>query len=169
MNRWRARDPVMRFQNLMLASDWWDAEKEKQLRVDLRKEVNDCSEPSLALCLCPCAGHGCCCIQANKWPPFSPSILAQAKGKLWLTMSFSWIMPGGIGVSFSFYNVDSMCVQVLRALDAAQKEPKAPLSDMFTDGNDHCMHDSLLQCCCSKSWTTSCGQSSFVQGLSSRL
>lgn len=52
MNRWRARDPVMRFQNLMLASDWWDAEKEKQLRVDLRKEVNDCSELSFACCLC---------------------------------------------------------------------------------------------------------------------
>lgn len=29
---------------------------------------------------------------------------------------------------------DSICVQVLRALDAAQKEPKAPLSNLFTDG-----------------------------------
>ena len=40
MNTWRARDPVTRFQNLLLASDWWDAEKEKQLRANLRKEVN---------------------------------------------------------------------------------------------------------------------------------
>ena len=39
MNRWRARDPVMRFQNLLLANDWWDAEKEKDLRLSLRKEV----------------------------------------------------------------------------------------------------------------------------------
>ena len=39
MNRWRARDPVMRFQNLLLAGQWWDAEKEKQLRFNLRKEV----------------------------------------------------------------------------------------------------------------------------------
>ena len=46
MNRWRARDPVLRFQNLLLANDWWDAEKEKQLRVNLRREVNHCSELS---------------------------------------------------------------------------------------------------------------------------
>jgi TPP-dependent pyruvate/acetoin dehydrogenase alpha subunit len=39
MNRWRARDPVMRFQSLLLANDWWDPQQEKDLRLSLRKEV----------------------------------------------------------------------------------------------------------------------------------
>jgi len=39
MNRWRARDPVMRFQNLLLTNDWWGPQQEKDLRLSLRKEV----------------------------------------------------------------------------------------------------------------------------------
>ena len=39
INRWRARDPVMRFQNSLLANDWWDPQQEKDLRLSLRKEV----------------------------------------------------------------------------------------------------------------------------------
>ena len=66
MNRWRARDPVMRFQNLLLASDWWDAEKEKQLRSNLRKEVNHCSERSDASDLCLHVATGKWCVQAPK-------------------------------------------------------------------------------------------------------
>ncbi len=34
------------------------------------------------------------------------------------------------------YLHDFVRMQVLKALEAAQKEPKAPLSDMFTDGKD---------------------------------
>lgn len=49
MNRWRARDPVMRFQSLLLASDWWDAEKEKDLRLSLRQEVRTSSETLYAV------------------------------------------------------------------------------------------------------------------------
>ena len=40
MNRWRARDPVMRFLNMLLTNDWWDAQQEKDLRLSLRKEVS---------------------------------------------------------------------------------------------------------------------------------
>ena len=103
MNRWRARDPVMRFQNLLLASDWWDAEKEKQLRVNLRKEVNHCSELSDSFCIFIHSTTGQRCIEAIK--------------------------------------LTAHVFQVLRALDAAQKEPKAPLSDLFTDGKDLCIHN----------------------------
>lgn len=53
----------MRFQNLLLASDWWDAEKEKQLRVNLRKEVNHISELSDVLDLCLHAATGHCHVQ----------------------------------------------------------------------------------------------------------
>lgn len=66
MNRWRARDPVMRFQNLLLASDWWDAEKEKQLRVNLRKEVIHSPDLSDALYLCFHAARGQCHIETTK-------------------------------------------------------------------------------------------------------
>jgi len=37
-------------------------------------------------------------------------------------------------------------VQVLKALEAAQKEPKAPLSDMFTDGKTAAAEKPLLAC-----------------------
>lgn len=47
-------------------------------------------------------------------------------------------------LAIATYSADSICVQVLRALDAAQKEPKAPLSDLFTDGKDLCVHKSTL-------------------------
>ena len=50
MNRWRARDPVMRFQNLLLANDWWNPQQEKDLRLSLRKEV--CYQNDAAHCHC---------------------------------------------------------------------------------------------------------------------
>ena len=37
--------------------------------------------------------------------------------------------------------------QVLKALEAAQKEPKAPLSDMFTDGKAAATNQKMLACC----------------------
>ena len=40
MTRWRARDPVTRFQNFLLSKGWWDAKQEKELRMSLRKEVH---------------------------------------------------------------------------------------------------------------------------------
>ena len=52
MNRWRARDPVMRFQNLLLANDWWDPQQEKDLRLSLRKEVYFVVHNDTADCHC---------------------------------------------------------------------------------------------------------------------
>ena len=64
MNRWRARDPVMRFQSLLVANDWWDPDKEKELRLSLRKEVHDCSgvssdARSMSMSIFANAGHLC--------------------------------------------------------------------------------------------------------------
>ena len=39
MQEWRARDPVTRFQAFLDEAGWWDPEKEKSLRVAVRKEV----------------------------------------------------------------------------------------------------------------------------------
>lgn len=39
MQQWRARDPVTRFQNFIVAQGWWSEAQEKQLRVATRKEV----------------------------------------------------------------------------------------------------------------------------------
>ncbi|CAL5223012.1 g5463 [Coccomyxa viridis] len=39
MQEWRARDPVTRFQAFLDEAGWWDSEKEKSLRVAVRKEV----------------------------------------------------------------------------------------------------------------------------------
>ncbi len=35
-------------------------------------------------------------------------------------------------------------LQVLKALEAAQKEPKAPLSDMFTDGKTAAANNNIV-------------------------
>lgn len=42
MTRWRARDPVTRFQNFLMSQGWWDPQQEKELRLNLRKEVLFC-------------------------------------------------------------------------------------------------------------------------------
>ena len=39
MQEWRARDPVTRFQAFLDEAGWWDPEKEKALRVAVRKQV----------------------------------------------------------------------------------------------------------------------------------
>lgn len=39
MQEWRARDPVTRFQAFLDEAGWWDPEKEKTLRVAVRKQV----------------------------------------------------------------------------------------------------------------------------------
>ena len=39
MQEWRARDPVARFQNFLSEAGWWSADREKALRVAVRKEV----------------------------------------------------------------------------------------------------------------------------------
>lgn len=39
MQEWRARDPVTRFQAFLNEGGWWDPEREKALRVAVRKEV----------------------------------------------------------------------------------------------------------------------------------
>ena len=60
MTRWRARDPVTRFQNFLLSKGWWDAKLEKELRMNLRKEVQtelDFSCPTFVICI---ARSDCC-------------------------------------------------------------------------------------------------------------
>ncbi len=39
MGVWRARDPATRFHNFIVGRGWWDADRERQLRVDSRKQV----------------------------------------------------------------------------------------------------------------------------------
>ena len=48
MQEWRARDPVTRFQAFLDEAGWWDPEKEKALRVAVRKEVR------ATACCCDC-------------------------------------------------------------------------------------------------------------------
>ena len=49
MSKWRARDPVMRFHNWLLAQGWWDTQQEQQLRRGLRKEVGRMTESACSL------------------------------------------------------------------------------------------------------------------------
>ncbi len=107
MSKWRARDPVMRFHNWLLAQGWWDTQQEQQLRRGLRKEVGRVTYSASGLlngCTVGAGQHG--------WPrqSLAQQSVRQSSARL------------------------SYCLQVLIALEAAAKEPKPPLSDMFQDG-----------------------------------
>lgn len=39
MTQWKARDPVVRFRNYLVFSDWWDEQRERELRQQLRQQV----------------------------------------------------------------------------------------------------------------------------------
>jgi 2-oxoisovalerate dehydrogenase E1 component alpha subunit len=59
MQRWKARDPVMRFQRWLTANQWWDEEREQDIRRTTRKEVWKPSflwhyVPPLSLSVSPC-------------------------------------------------------------------------------------------------------------------
>jgi 2-oxoisovalerate dehydrogenase E1 component alpha subunit len=42
MRAWRARDPVVRFRNWVVAQGWWDEGREQLLRREARQQVGTC-------------------------------------------------------------------------------------------------------------------------------
>ncbi len=60
MGVWRARDPATRFHNFIVSRGWWDDDRERQLRVDSRKQVNDLISSSTGSWAQPCPCHHSC-------------------------------------------------------------------------------------------------------------
>ena len=57
MQEWRTRDPVTRFGAFLAEAGWWDAEKEKTLRVSDRKEVTLLCQPESIHYICHSPMH----------------------------------------------------------------------------------------------------------------
>lgn len=83
MQQWRARDPVTRFQNFIVAHGWWSEAQEKQLRVATRKEV--CSTYTSTACITLLVFEMFWTVQSDQhlWP----------KQSMWDLLSRDDVMP----------------------------------------------------------------------------
>lgn len=122
MKAWRARDPVTRFQHWLVQQGWWSDSQDKEARAAARRWERWSEEPLPGVP--PAEDEGA----HDAWVRFGGGRHIE-HGR---PHSCGWLAVDGAPPPFPLPR-SACCSEVVQALAVAQKEPKPPLSAMFTD------------------------------------